>query len=99
MTHCFVNHHVTGHLVFVLVSAERVMMCPSIDNPTTCEICYAIRFLHAKDMSAAEIHRELCAVCGQNVMSEGTILEDSGVECSKLGEQMFTMKSEVVDRL
>jgi hypothetical protein len=24
-------------------------------------------------MSAAEIHRELCAVYGQNVMSEGTV--------------------------
>jgi hypothetical protein len=24
-------------------------------------------------MSAAEIHRELCTVCGQNIMSEGTV--------------------------
>jgi hypothetical protein len=29
-THCLVNHHITGHLVFVLVSTERVMMCPEI---------------------------------------------------------------------
>jgi hypothetical protein len=31
-----------------------------------------ILFLYAENMSAAEIHRELCAmVYGQNVMSEG----------------------------
>jgi hypothetical protein len=29
-------------------------------------------------------------------MSEGTVRQ--GVECSKMGEQMFTTKSEVVDR-
>jgi hypothetical protein len=46
------------------------MMCPVIDNPTRCEISAAIRSLHAKIMSAVESHRELCAVYGQNVMSE-----------------------------
>jgi hypothetical protein len=35
------------------------MMCPTIDNPASCEICAVISFLHAKDKSAAEIHREL----------------------------------------
>jgi hypothetical protein len=69
MTHCFVNHHITGHIVFVLVSTEWVMMCPVIDNPVSCEICAFIRFLHAKIMSAAEIHGELCAVYSQNIMS------------------------------
>jgi hypothetical protein len=48
-------------------------MCPVIDNPTSCKIYAVIGFLHAKNMSAAEIHHELCAVCGQNVMSEGTV--------------------------
>jgi DNA gyrase inhibitor GyrI len=48
------------------------MTCPAID-PTSCEICAVIRFLHAKDMSAAEIHSGQCAVYGQNVMSEGTV--------------------------
>jgi hypothetical protein len=46
-------------------------MCSAIDNPTSCEIRLVIRFLHAKSMSAAEIHPELCGtVYGQNVMSE-----------------------------
>jgi hypothetical protein len=47
-------------------------MCPVIDNPTSCEICTAITFLHAKNISAAQIHHELCTVYGQNVTIEGT---------------------------
>jgi hypothetical protein len=50
------------------------MIYPTIDNPTSCEIHVVVRFLHAKIMSAAEIHRELCpAVHGQNVMGEGKV--------------------------
>jgi transposase len=49
------------------------MLCPAIDNPSSCEIRSVIRFLHANDMNAAKIHFELCAVYGQNVMSEGTV--------------------------
>jgi transposase len=49
------------------------MLCPAIDNPASYEIRAVIRFLHAKNMRAAEIHRELCAVYGQTVMSEGTV--------------------------
>jgi hypothetical protein len=48
-------------------------MCPAIDNPASCEIRSVIRFLHNTSMSAAEIHLELCAVCCQNIMSEGTV--------------------------
>jgi hypothetical protein len=49
------------------------MTCPTIDNPAICEIRAVIRFLHAKNMNVVEIHSELCAVYGQNIMSEGTI--------------------------
>jgi hypothetical protein len=49
------------------------MMCPAINNPTSCEIHAVIYFLRAKNMSAAEIHYELYVVYGQNVMSEGTV--------------------------
>jgi hypothetical protein len=48
-------------------------MCPAIDNPVSCEIRAVIRFLHAKNISAAEIHRELCAVYSQNVMNDGNV--------------------------
>jgi hypothetical protein len=51
------------------------MMCPVIDDPTSCEIrALIIRFLHAKITSAVEIHREFrAAAYGQNVMSDGTV--------------------------
>jgi hypothetical protein len=49
------------------------MVCPVIDNPTSCKICAVILFFHAKNMSAAEIHNELCAVYSQNVKNEGTV--------------------------
>jgi hypothetical protein len=48
-------------------------MCPEIDNPASCEIRAVIRFLHAKNMSSAEIHRVLCTVYGQNITSEVTV--------------------------
>jgi hypothetical protein len=50
------------------------MMCLEIDNPASCEIRTVIRFLHAKNMSVAEIHRELCAaVYDQNILTEETV--------------------------
>jgi hypothetical protein len=58
MTHYLVNHQITGLLVFVLVSTERVMICRTIDNHASCEI-HAISFLHGKNMSSAEINGEL----------------------------------------
>jgi hypothetical protein len=74
MTHYLLNYHINGHLVFVLVPTDLLMICPTIYNHVSCEIRVFIRFLHAESMSAVEIHRELCAaVYGQNVMSEGTV--------------------------
>jgi hypothetical protein len=49
------------------------MMCAAINYPTSCEVRTVIRFLHAKQMSAADIHRELCVVYGPNIMSEGSV--------------------------
>jgi hypothetical protein len=50
------------------------MMCPVIDKPSSCKIHTVIRFLHAKNMSTAEIRCESCmGVYGENVMSEGTV--------------------------
>jgi hypothetical protein len=67
------------------------MLCPANGNRSIGEIRAIIRFPHAKNINAAEIHCELCAaVCGQTVMSEGTVRQ----WC-----RMFTMKSEVVGHL
>lgn len=91
MTESCDSSSITGHLMFVLVSLKRVMMCPVIDNPSRCEIRAVIRFLHAKNIrvTAEEIHRDLCEVYGQNVMREGTVLqwcivlEDGRNKCSR----------------
>jgi hypothetical protein len=48
-------------------------MCPTIDNPTSCKAGAVIHFLYAKNISAAEIHCELCTIYGQNIMSEGIV--------------------------
>jgi hypothetical protein len=47
-----------------------------IDDPSSYKIIY---FVDAKNVNAAEIHSELWAAYGQNVMSEGTVW--FGVEC------------------
>jgi hypothetical protein len=49
------------------------MKCHTIDNPVSYEIRTVISLLYAKNMSAVEIHHELCAIYGQSVMSEGTV--------------------------
>jgi hypothetical protein len=49
------------------------MMCSAIDNPARCEILALIGFLHSKNISAVESHPELCAIYGQNIMSEETV--------------------------
>jgi transposase len=48
-------------------------MCPVTDRPASREIRVVIRFLHVNNMSAAEIHCELWAVYGQDVMTVGTV--------------------------
>jgi hypothetical protein len=48
-------------------------MCPAIDNQASCKIRAVIRFLHATIMGAVKIQGELCAVYGQNIMSDGII--------------------------
>jgi hypothetical protein len=42
------DHHITGHLVFVLVSTEWVTLCPAVDYPASCEIRAVNHFLRAK---------------------------------------------------
>jgi hypothetical protein len=75
MTHFHVYHNITGHLVFVLVSTEWVMMSRETNNSANSEICSVICFLHAKYMSTEKIYREFWAVYGQIVMSEEPVAQ------------------------
>ena len=44
-----------------------------IENPAACEMRSVIRFLNAKNMTPAEIHRQLCDVCGEHAMSSSAV--------------------------
>jgi hypothetical protein len=45
-------------------------MCAAIKNPASYKVRAVIWLLYAIQMSAADIHRELCVVYGPNIMSE-----------------------------
>lgn len=48
-------------------------MPPIIVSPADCEVRAVIRFLSAKGLKAIDIHREICAVYGENIMSDGMV--------------------------
>jgi len=50
-------------------------MDTTIAAPASCEVRAVIRFLHAEGQSAAEIHRRLCRVYGDTVMSDSCVRE------------------------
>lgn len=48
-------------------------MAPPIESPADCEVRSVIRFLSAKGLKAIDIHREICAIYGPNIMSDGMV--------------------------
>jgi transposase len=50
-------------------------MDTTIAAPASCEVRAVIRFLHVEGQSAAEMHRRLCRVYGDNVMSDSFVRE------------------------
>jgi len=48
-------------------------MFKKMENPAACEIRSVIRFLNAKNMTPAEIHRQLCDVYGEHAMSSSMV--------------------------
>jgi hypothetical protein len=50
-------------------------MVVSIQNPIKCEVRALIRFLHAKGKTAAEIHRQLASVYGEDVMNRQNVVK------------------------
>nr|XP_060640821.1 protein FAM32A isoform X1 [Anolis sagrei ordinatus] len=45
----------------------------TINSPAACEVRSVIRFLSARNLPAAEIHRQICEVYGDTVMSESKV--------------------------
>jgi hypothetical protein len=50
-------------------------MDKSIENPVTCEVQPVIRFLNAKNIRPAEIHRQIVGVYGEGAIKEGSVRE------------------------
>ncbi|GBL81721.1 hypothetical protein AVEN_93496-1 [Araneus ventricosus] len=48
-------------------------MFKTIADPADCEMRSVIRFLNAKKVKPAEIHRQLVEIYGENVMTDGMI--------------------------
>jgi len=56
-----------------LASFRVFLMFKKIENPAEYEMRSVIRFLNAKNMTPAEIHRKLCDVCGEHAMSRSIV--------------------------
>ncbi|GBM16747.1 hypothetical protein AVEN_9346-1 [Araneus ventricosus] len=61
-----------------------------IDAPAKCELRCVIRFLQAEGNKAAEIHRRINRVYGENFMSEGVLRE----WCRKFKDEQTTVHDE-----
>ncbi|GBM88515.1 hypothetical protein AVEN_25100-1 [Araneus ventricosus] len=72
-------------------------MLQSIENPADCEIRSVIRFFNAKDVKAAEIHRQITEVYEKNIVSEGMVRK--WVRAFKDGRAKCVMKKEAGDLL
>ncbi|GBM16608.1 hypothetical protein AVEN_88950-1 [Araneus ventricosus] len=48
-------------------------MLKTIADPADCEVRSIIRFLNAKKVKPAEIHRQLVEIYGENVMTDGMV--------------------------
>ncbi|GBM42465.1 hypothetical protein AVEN_139899-1 [Araneus ventricosus] len=48
-------------------------MFKTISDPADCEVRSVIRFLNAKNVKPAEIHRELVEIYGENKMTDGMV--------------------------
>jgi hypothetical protein len=45
-------------------------MFKTIKRPADCEVQSVIRFLNARNVKPADIHRQICEVYGENAMSD-----------------------------
>jgi hypothetical protein len=72
-------------------------MPPTIVSPADCEVRAVIRFLSAKGVKLIDIHREICEIYGQNIMSDMGGLRHTRIKTTIHGMATFiiTQKSEV----
>jgi hypothetical protein len=61
-----------------------------VATPVSCKVRAMIRFLHVEGQSAAEIHRRVCRVCDDNVLSDSCVREC----CRKFRDRRTDMRGE-----
>jgi hypothetical protein len=74
-------------------------MAMSIQNPAKCEVRAVIRFLHAKEETTAEIHRQLVSVYGEDVMIRQNVAKwchEFEVGRSDVHDEITSGKSSIV---
>ena len=57
--------------VYVLFCAFKIFKLN--ERPADCEIRSVIRFLNARNVKPADIHRQICEVYGENAMNDGMV--------------------------
>ena len=61
------------HSKSVYASCCVFIVFKKIESPAACEMRSVIRFLNAKNMKPAEIHRQICDVHGEHAMSSSVL--------------------------
>jgi hypothetical protein len=59
-------------IVFTYCSV-RLKCSKIIERPADFEIRFVIRFLNARNVKPADIHRQICEVYGENAISDGMV--------------------------
>jgi len=59
--------------LFFLPFLYSVKTNKKIENPNTCEVQSVIRFLNAKNVRPAEIHRQIVEVQDEGATNEGSV--------------------------
>jgi len=75
-------------------------MFKKIENPAACEIWSVIHFLNAKNMTPAEVHRQLCDVHTEHAMSSSMVrkwvrLFNEG--CENVHDELWSSRPSVVN--
>ena len=83
-------------ILFFLPFLYSVKINKKIENPATCEVqSVIIRFLNAKNVRPAEIHRQIVEVQGEGGTNERRECEEMVFGCSKKAGLMCMTGNEV----
>ncbi|KAG8282339.1 hypothetical protein J6590_108512 [Homalodisca vitripennis] len=71
--HCAQNDAISGEIVVVCCCLCLFKMFKTIERPADCEIRSVIQFFTARNVSAADIHRQISEEYGPNALSDSKV--------------------------